>query len=167
MVPFITTGLEKSYTLVAPWCARRGAVVRMPTANAMRMSDRFVMLPFTLSFSGRIIRFHRGRWKTYANSGRDTRDVHRWSWRRELDDRDASDRTRPGVGVVGRWLCCCAGCGRQPGPDRPLRRRERLAEGHQHRARQREVDLRRRAGCLCREPESHFHAVPRRAAEDG
>ena len=56
---------------------------------------------------------------------------------------------------------------RQPGPDGPLRGRQGLAEGHQHAARQREVDLRRGTGRVRREPEPHLHALPRRAAEDG
>ena len=44
---------------------------------------------------------------------------------------------------------------------------ERLAEGHQHAAGQREVDLRRGPGRVRREPEPRVHALPRRAAEDG
>ena len=56
--------------------------------SPMRMTDLFVMLPFTLSFSGRIIRFiiEDGRWKDGypdENSCRDSRDVCRWYRRRE------------------------------------------------------------------------------------
>ena len=80
----------------------------------------------------------------------------------------ATPQTAPAQAAALDWrLCRRAGRDRQPGSHGPLRGRQGLAEGHQHAARQREMDLRRGTRRVCREPESHLHAVPRRAAEDG
>ena len=51
IVPFITTALEMSYTLAAPWCARTGAGGgEKDDGDRDEDSDLFVILLFTLSF---------------------------------------------------------------------------------------------------------------------
>ena len=109
----------------------------------------------------------RERGETYAHPHcrPDSRDIRRRRRFRHLDRRPPRHSLRS-INAAQR-LRRRARRDRQPGSDGSLRSRQGMAEGHQHAARQREMDLRRGPGRVRREPEPRLHAVPRRAAEDG
>ena len=104
--------------------------------------------------------------RAYAYRCRDARDVRHRRRRWDLGGgQTRSRRTR--VDESGHRLCGRAGRRRQRGPDGPVRGRQRLAQGHQHAARQRQMDLRRGTGRVRGKPQSRVHALPRRAARNG
>ena len=105
--------------------------------------------------------------ETYAHCCCDSRDVCRWRRLRDLDPKHARRRRSADRDAGCRGLCGRAGRGRKRGPDGPVRGRQRLAQGHQHAAGQRKVDLRGRTRCVRGKPESRLHALPRGTAENG